>query len=202
MSPDQPVAWTIYFASEDIDTSAKLITEHGGAVLVSPFDVGDICRIAIAKDNVGAVFGVYQPKSSPGIEVIEEPGALVWESAQFSGVREAREFYREVFGHTVVEIPGIDLEMYAGFGLGADAQPLGGTGAVTDPDNRPFSAWTPVIAVADVDASVATARGLGAKVIAEPEDTPYGRMGTITDPWGGTVVVHGENHEPTPRREN
>src|SRR3712207_1553518 len=33
MAEGTPTAWTLYFASDDADATAKLVTEHGGSVL-------------------------------------------------------------------------------------------------------------------------------------------------------------------------
>ena len=43
--------------------------------------------------------------------------------------------------------------------------------------------------VADCDATVKTATKLGGKVVAPPEDTPYGRVATITDPNGAVFKL-------------
>lgn len=44
-------------------------------------------------------------------------------------------------------------------------------------------------AVADTDAAVAAAEGAGGRVVAPPEDTPFGRMACLADPDGATFMV-------------
>ena len=47
-SPEQPVAWTVYLASDDLDATVKLINENGGSVIVGPMDIPETGRFAIA----------------------------------------------------------------------------------------------------------------------------------------------------------
>lgn len=51
--------------------------------------------------------------------------------------------------------------------------------------------WVAYFAVADADVAVATARSGGAVLLAEPWDTPFGRMAFITDPQGASFAVVG-----------
>lgn len=46
--------------------------------------------------------------------------------------------------------------------------------------------------VADTDATVAVVTRLGGAVTTGPYDTEYGRMATLTDPWGATFAIMGE----------
>jgi uncharacterized protein len=81
MAEGQHSAWTTYLASDDVDNTAKLITENGGTVLVEPLDIADNGRMCIALDAAGAAFGVWQAAGTIGVEVYNEPGALVWNDA-------------------------------------------------------------------------------------------------------------------------
>jgi len=45
--------------------------------------------------------------------------------------------------------------------------------------------------VPDADATVASASVAGGAILAEPFDTPWGRMAGITDPHGATFFVVG-----------
>jgi predicted enzyme related to lactoylglutathione lyase len=44
--------------------------------------------------------------------------------------------------------------------------------------------------VADVDAAEATAARAGATVLMPAEDTPFGRAGIFTDPFGAVFALH------------
>lgn len=59
--PDATDFWrNVCFATEDCDRNAKRIVEAGGTLLQAPMDVMDKGRMAIAKDPVGAQFGLWQ----------------------------------------------------------------------------------------------------------------------------------------------
>ncbi|WP_414731593.1 VOC family protein [Williamsia sp.] len=51
------------------------------------------------------------------------------------------------------------------------------------------SHWSVYIGVEDSDATAAKAAELGGIVVQGPEDTPYGRLATINDPWGAMIKL-------------
>ena len=78
----------------------------------------------------------------------------------------------EEFRYTTMRDPGADAEL-AGI---MDA-------AAFLPGGVP-SHWSIYWEVADAGASVARATALGGSVVMDVEDTPYGRLATVTDPAG------------------
>lgn len=56
-----PSHWTPYLCVEDIDGSAQRIGPLGGRIVVAPFDVQGVARIALIEDAVGALVGMWQP---------------------------------------------------------------------------------------------------------------------------------------------
>lgn len=52
--------WTPYVAAHDVETVSRRATELGGSVLVDPFAVDGVARIALLGDPVGAAFGVWE----------------------------------------------------------------------------------------------------------------------------------------------
>jgi predicted enzyme related to lactoylglutathione lyase len=81
------------------------------------------------------------------------------------------------------------------------AAPTGPLGAsVETRDGVPQ--WVAYIGTLDVDATVETAKRLGAKVAKEPETLPNaGRYAVLTDPNGATFGVHGSPGEPRPETD-
>jgi predicted enzyme related to lactoylglutathione lyase len=53
--------WLPYVAVEDVDEVAREARELGAVLAVSPTQIVDIGRFAIAVDPVGAPFGIYRP---------------------------------------------------------------------------------------------------------------------------------------------
>ena len=52
-----------------------------------------------------------------------------------------------------------------------------------------MSFWRDYINVEDTDATATRVAELGGKVLAGPEDSPYGRIATVTDPEGATFQL-------------
>jgi predicted enzyme related to lactoylglutathione lyase len=55
------------------------------------------------------------------------------------------------------------------------------------------SHWAVYFGTANTDASVAQAVQLGATVVQAAEDTPYGRLASLTDPTGAMFKLHQPN---------
>jgi predicted enzyme related to lactoylglutathione lyase len=58
---DVPSHWTPYVRVDDVDVAAQRVAQCGGAVLVRPFVVDGVARIALVLDAVGAQLGLWQP---------------------------------------------------------------------------------------------------------------------------------------------
>jgi predicted enzyme related to lactoylglutathione lyase len=56
-----PPFWLTYFGTEDVDGTAKKVTELGGKVVVQPMDIPNIGRFATCTDPQGAAFAVFKP---------------------------------------------------------------------------------------------------------------------------------------------
>lgn len=183
----QPSFWTIYLASDDCDGTAKLITDNGGSLLVEPMDVPDNGRMAIAQDPTGGVFGVWQQAGMIGAEIVNEPGSLTWTDARLSDPAAGKAFYTAVFDYTFEAVPGAPDD-YTTFLV--DGEVRGGMGGMMGGPSGVPSHWLAYFSVADVDAAMATAAGSGGTVLMQPEDTPFGRMGVVSDPFGATFSLH------------
>lgn len=184
----QPTFWTLYLASDDADATAKLVGEHGGTVVLPPMDVGGNGRMSIAADPTGAVFGIWEARGMVGAAVYNEPGGLVWEDARLTDVPAGREFYTDVFGWSYGEVPGLPLAEYGTFAAGGD--PLGGLGGMMgDPAGTP-SYWLVYFGVTDADAAFGKVQELGGAVLKPAEDTPFGRMGVVADPFGAPFALY------------
>jgi predicted enzyme related to lactoylglutathione lyase len=186
-APDLPSAWTLYFASDDVDATAAAIPAAGGTVLLPPGDVGPLGRMCIAADPSGAVFGVWQAGVHIGASVTNEPGGLLWEDLRSTDPAAACAFYSAVFGHLTApfEMAGPD---YSTFSRPGEDGPLGGIGGMMGQEGIP-SHWLVYFQVADADAAVAAVDGLGGTVLAPPFDTSFGRMAALTDPAGAVFWI-------------
>jgi predicted enzyme related to lactoylglutathione lyase len=60
--------WTPYIRVDDVDDTARRVNLLGGRVIVRPFVVSDIARIALIQDSIGASIGLWGPIDA-GLEV-------------------------------------------------------------------------------------------------------------------------------------
>ena len=183
MQPGTPVAWTLYFAGDDVDATAKAVGDHGGALLLPPGDVGPLGRMCIAADPSGGVFGVWQAGTHIGAGLVNEPGGLCWEDLRSTDPAAAHAFYTAVFGYRLDPMPEAG-EDYRLFTRPDEQAPLGGMGGMMGaPDGTP-SHWAIYFGVADPAAAVGAANANGGSVVVPPFPTQFGRMAALTDPAG------------------
>ena len=176
--------WNVYLATGDCDAAVRRVTDAGGTVVVEPDDVPDQGRMAIVKDPVGAQFGLWEGRGFVGCEVVNEPGSLVRNDLITPDPEPARAFYAAVFGFTLdgnQDMPGFDFT----FLRRPDGHEIGGIMGVP---GAPSSSWATTFEVADTDAVVARAAEAGGSP-GPAEDFVYGRMATITDPFGAELTV-------------
>jgi predicted enzyme related to lactoylglutathione lyase len=186
-APGAPAAWTTYLATGDADATAARITAAGGELLVEPFDVTDLGRMAIAADPAGAAFGLWQGGAFGGAQLASEPGAMAWNEHLSRDPDGSQAFYQAVFGYSFGVVPG-DGARYATIHLGGTS--VGGIGELTA--DHPAGAgahWAVSFAVADADAAISSVVRLGGRVTAMARDTPYGRRAMVSDDQGGAFSV-------------
>jgi uncharacterized protein len=188
--PDAPAAWTTYLATADADATAARITAAGGELIVEPFDVADLGRMAIAADPAGAAFGLWQGGAFGGAQRANEPGAMIWNEHLSRDPDGSQAFYQAVFGYSFGDVPGGGAR-YATLHL--DGRSVGGIGELTaDHPAGATAHWAVYFAVADADAAISSVVRLGGRVIAPARDTPYGRLAMVTDDQGGAFSVLAE----------
>jgi uncharacterized protein len=176
--------WNVYFATADCDATAERIRAAGGSIVSEPMDVMDQGRMAIARDPLGAPFGLWQGRKHIGCEVVNEPGALVRNDLVTPDPEPARAFYAAIFAFTLDRNP--DLPEYDfTFLRRPDGHEIGGIMGVPQASR---SAWATTFEVDDTDEAVARARAAGGSS-GEPEDFLYGRLAAITDPFGAEFSV-------------
>jgi len=140
---DQPAAWTVYLAVEDVQHACAEVTAHGGMVHVPPMPVGEMGQMAIVGAPSGAAFGLWQAAGFAGIEFTLEPGTPVWFEAMTLDFPRDAEFYAVVFGWENVpmaEDPAAGAQGEGGAdGSGASAggaPTTGGADSPGMPDNQ------------------------------------------------------------------
>jgi predicted enzyme related to lactoylglutathione lyase len=188
-----PPNWMSYVATDDTDQTAKRVKELGGQVLMEPFDVYDMGRMAIFQDPTGAVFSAWQAKKSQGVAVLNEPGALCWTELITTDVDKSRRFYTSLLPWSPEEM-NVTGTPYTVFKQGTT--PAAGMMARTPEMGDVPPHWMPYLAVTDVDAIAAKTRSLGGKVLAGPMDIPgIGRFAVLQDPQGAAFSILAETRK-------
>ncbi|MFI7409763.1 VOC family protein [Streptomyces sp. NPDC049627] len=184
LPPDRhlPIAWTPYFASNDVDLTAETVRLCGGTVGVGPLDAAEAGRLAICSDPAGAVFGVWQTAAHRGTDVTGVPGTPAWnELLTFETVNVAK-FYGTVFAFEEEPVVSADLDYVT---LHIDGRPVAGihgVGHALPRDRGPH--WMTYFEVADTDETLARIVELGGHVLAPAHDSAHGRVATVSDPEG------------------
>ena len=182
-----PPHWMLYVAVESADEAAKRATTLGGKVLMAPFDVFDIGRMAVIQDPTGAMFSVWQAKRHSGIGVTGEKGTLVWADLSTPDPEAARRFYSQLFGWKL-EKGENDSSGYLHIKNGD--QFIGGIPPVQyrNPNAPPH--WLAYFEIANCDSTTATAKQLGAKAYVDPMTMEnVGRWSVLADPQGAVFAA-------------
>ncbi|MEP6666873.1 MAG: VOC family protein [Nocardioidaceae bacterium] len=189
---DMPSVWTTYLATDDAEQTARRVIEEGGSLMMEPFDVLDVGRMAVGFDPAGSAFGLWQAKAHRGAGIVNEAGALTWNECMTRDYEGSKAFYGRVFGHEFEDM-GDDSFRYAQ--ILVDGRVVGGLGELSAemPAEIP-SHWMTYIATDDTDATVEQAISLGAVLRTGPMDTAYGRMAVLEGPQGEVFSVIKGSH--------
>lgn len=107
--------WAVYFAVADVDTSVGKLKELGGSVLIEPFDIPEVGRIAFVADPQGIPFYVMRGASDGTSEVYTTGsgafGQTGWNELLTSDLDAALAFYGELLGFAVNEKMEMGPEM-------------------------------------------------------------------------------------------
>jgi uncharacterized protein len=170
-----PPHWNTYVTVADVDRAVERAEPAGGTVVVPPFDVMDLGRMAVVSDPTGAVIALWESRRHIGARLINEPGAFCWSELTTSDRERAAAFYGAVLGwssRTNTMGPMTYTEFQNGVSTVAGMTEMAGV-----PPN-----WGVYFAVEDADETVARAEELGGAVVRPVMDLPIGRFATLLDP--------------------
>jgi predicted enzyme related to lactoylglutathione lyase len=178
-----PPMWNTYIAVDSVDDTVTKVEAAGGQVAMAPFDVVDAGRMAFVLDPGGAGMALWQAGQHIGASLVNEPGTIAWNEL-ITADSSAVAFYEQVLGLTTA-VMDMGAGQYTLFQAGGEQ--VGGTVAPQMPGVP--NHWHVYFAVADADAAAAKVAGLGGSILAEPFDTPVGRIAVVTDPQGAAFSI-------------
>jgi hypothetical protein len=178
-------AWKIYLNTDDIARTLSAAQAAGAQIMGPSMEVADLGVQAVLSDPTGAHLGTWQPGTFPGFTVLEEPGTPSWFELFTRDHAAAVAFYESVF-HWKTDAVGDSDEFRYSTMRNPDGD--GELAGIMDasawlPEGVP-AYWSIYWAVDDPEKTIATVKALGGSVIADVEDTPYGRLATVADPAG------------------
>ena len=185
--------WLFYIGVDDVDASAKTIEAKGGRIVMAPFDLAGVGRMAFVADPQGAPFYIMRGLSDESSTAFDRTGMgkCNWNELWTSDQDAAHEFYADVFGWTYPDrlaMPGMGDYVFVSVG---DAT-IGAT--MTSPPGGPPPAWRFYFRAPDIHAAAATAREHGATIQMEPMEVPGGDwVFAGTDPHGVAFGVAAPN---------
>lgn len=179
-----PPVWNTYVTVDDADKATERASELGGATFMEPFDVMGYGRMAVLADPTGAVFMLWQPGSSIGAELVNEPGAWSWSELMTDDPAAALEFYSGLFGWTAKVDDGGYHELHL------DGKGIAGMMAKPDEMAGLPNMWGVYFAVDDCDAACARVTELGGQLLRPPMDIEgVGRFAVVADDIGAAFQV-------------
>lgn len=121
------------------------------------------------------------------MDVFKTPGAFSWNELMTTDPAAAQRFYGQLFGWTFREQPMPEGTYVVG---AVGEAGICGIMKLTEQMGPMPPAWGAYVTVADIEATLAQAKELGARVLAGPFEVPQvGRIAVIQDPQGAVINV-------------
>ncbi|NNJ12510.1 VOC family protein [Chloroflexales bacterium ZM16-3] len=184
-TPPMPAAWSLYFATDNIEADVARAVELGAKVMYPAMTVGEFGSMATCEDPTGAAFSFWQAGQHVGTQITDEPGSAAWYELYSPDAKRARDFYMALLRATADPMPG-DMEYYV---LKHGETMFGGIMQI-DPAWGGFAPqWTTYFTVTNTDAALAAITGNGGKALSNVDDSPFGRLAAVMDPGGATFKI-------------
>jgi predicted enzyme related to lactoylglutathione lyase len=185
-----PPLWNSYVSVGSADAIVERATELGGVAHAPAFDVMEAGRMAVLQDPQGAYFLAWEPRMNPGAELVNVPGALVWNELQSPDLDSSASFYSQLFGWDVAPFEGMPERYLSIKNAGANN---GGMRELT-PGQPP--SWLVYFGIEDIDAGLAKVDELGGAKLMGPIDIQIAKLAVVQDPQGAVFALYAGELEP------
>jgi predicted enzyme related to lactoylglutathione lyase len=184
-----PPNWMAHVEVADVDKTAARVRELGGRVHVEPSDLPTIGRFAVIADPQGASISIYKPIEAMAPHDSSKHGEFCWRELLTVDQNAAFAFYSDIFGWERLHDHDMGpMGIYLIYGR--NGQQLGGMFNMPKEMQAPPS-FLYYVNVDDLDAALARAKELGAKVLHGPMEVPGGaRIVQLLDPQGAPICLH------------
>ncbi len=175
--------WLVGVVVSDLRDSVATARRLGAQVLRDVSRTEGFAQWAVIEDPQGAQILLMVPERPLG--GVRAPGNWVWAELWTTDQEASSRFYSQVIGWETVELDRPD-GAYPTFQSAGEAR----AGLVPIEQGAMETGWAPYIGVADLEATLARARELGAQVLLEPNQEIHGgRVAVLADPTGVAFLV-------------
>lgn len=186
-----PPFWIGYVETDEVDATARRVTELGGRVHVPPTGIPDVGRFAMVADPQGAAFALFQSQERGAAPGPTGVGHFSWAELNTTDWQSAWKFYSALFGWKKVSSMDMGPEYGEYFMFGTDPEQMMGGMSNAAPTMKAPPHWLHYINVASVDETAKRIPGRGGKILNGPMDVPGGdRIAQCQDPQGGMFAIY------------
>ena len=183
-----PSHFLTYISTASADASAAKAKELGGNVLMGPFDVEGIGRMAVVMDPGGVVFALWEARGHIGARLVGEDNTLCWTELVTKDADGAKAFYGGLFGWTYKASESSPMEYIEihreGNGIGGILPMKGDVWGDVPPH------WMPYFLVPSCEAAVVKAGELGGAAVVPTTEIPHvGKFAVLRDDQGAHFSV-------------
>jgi predicted enzyme related to lactoylglutathione lyase len=146
--------------------------------------------MAVIQDPQGAFFMLWEKGATFGAEIVNAPGALVWNELSTPDMAGSAAFYSDLFGWSTVPFED-SPEPYLGIRNGEHMN--GGIRELAGP--APPN-WLVYFGVPEIEAAVARVGELGGATIVAPVDIGVAKIAVVQDPQGAPFALYAGQMEP------
>jgi predicted enzyme related to lactoylglutathione lyase len=179
--------WSSYVSVKDADEAIVRARELGAEVVAEPVDVGELGRMAVIRDPVGATVHLWQAGSQIGAGRVNDPGCMVWNELASPDPARAGAFYAELFGWTAEP----DETGYATVKRGGATN-----GGIRPAQDGEPAHWLVYFSVAKADDVAKVVDEAGGRVLAGPLDVAVGRIAIVADAQGAVFALFEGQADP------
>jgi uncharacterized protein len=179
-----PPLWNSYVWVDDADAVLERAKELGATVHAPAFDVMTAGRMAVIQDPQGAYFMLWQPDDHRGAQLVNAPGALVWNELQSPDPDASASFYGGLFGWETEQFPDMQERYLAIRNAGSN------NGGIRDLTPPAPPSWLVYFGVQDIDVALATVAQLGGSTLAGPIDIQRAKIAVVADPQGAVFALY------------
>lgn len=164
--------WLFYVGVNDVDATAEKVKKAGGAILMQPFDIPNVGRIAMIADPQGIPLYIMRGTTHEASTAFDPRGMgkCNWNELATPDQARANEFYAKVFGWNYPDkmaMPGMGDYVF----VSAAGTTIGAT--MTQAEGAPRG-WQFYFRTPDIDVAAEKVKKAGGMVHAGPMDVPGG----------------------------